>query len=149
MNAYKIQVQVHCPPRNVNGNEFHGMHRCGMYWPEGKTIATLIVVRAKDMPECSPDMVPAQRAELRTCKGPNGEPVVLDYQFQALVEDKVLSAVVLKRERTTFEFVPAIKVKATKKSILDEFDEEDATKPEEPKGDKAAVEFGKPGNYKR
>lgn len=122
MKAYKIEVQVHCGPREFNGNKHNGLWRCCRHWPVGTTKATLTVVRGRDLPKVSDDQRPAQLDEL------HAQGAVLDTEYQGLVDEVSLSMLVLRHETATFDFKPP-KEMAPRKLAIDELEEEDATKP--------------------
>jgi hypothetical protein len=122
MKAFKIQVQVHCAPREFGGNKYDSMWRCQRQWPVGTTKADLVVVRRADLPKVSDDQRPAQLDALHK------QGAVTELEFQGLVDDVSLATLVLKRERCDFEF-KTVQELEPKKLIVDEWDEEDATRP--------------------
>jgi hypothetical protein len=159
MEARKITVQVHCPPRDVNGNKFNSMFRCQHEWKIGNTTADLIVVKRKDLPVVSDDQKPAQLDDLHNGDEAIGRPrAVLAEEFQGLVDEVCLSCIILKHQKIDFDFAPrAQKYSAPKKSKLEELEEEESVgsveqpKPEqkpEPKLE-PAKQNGQPGQQRR
>jgi len=140
MQAVKVTVQIHCPARESNGTKYDGMWRASHKWPVGKSTKDLIVVRRKDLPEVSDDQRHAQVESLHK------QGAILDIDYQELVEDPILSVLVLKHERTEFNFVTEARKNAEKKLAIESMF---ADAPAEKADDKPAVEVGKPGNYRR
>ena len=114
ISAYKFEVRCHVAPRK----DFAGFWRAKQFWPEGISTNTVIVVRASTLQAEATRLEAAQALR---------DGAILESDLEGLLSDKMLGAQVVSRAKVTL--TPKVKPVQRAVSVLDELDDEEATRP--------------------